>query len=145
MPSAAQVGGKRYNDMSLCDSSDAMHANCRDNAMAKAMECMYTVLLEVVMRPSRTHDKLARGEVEAASATRLEGHIAVAILVPYPPGTPLAAPDERFTEAIRSILDYPGFAQTLKHALLGFGFDVYDLRHQDEPSGHCYVVGYTKK
>ncbi|OFR12459.1 lysine decarboxylase, partial [Pseudomonas sp. HMSC065H02] len=50
LPSVAQAGGKRYNGVGLRDLSDAMHASYRDNATAKAMKRMYTVLPEVAMR-----------------------------------------------------------------------------------------------
>ncbi|WP_416354236.1 lysine-specific pyridoxal 5'-phosphate-dependent carboxylase LdcA, partial [Pseudomonas aeruginosa] len=61
LPSVAQAGGKRYNGVGLRDLSDAMHASYRDNATAKAMKRMYTVLPEVAMRPSEAYDKLVRG------------------------------------------------------------------------------------
>ncbi|MEZ3224835.1 50S ribosomal protein L11 methyltransferase, partial [Escherichia coli] len=72
LPSVAQAGGKRYNGVGLRDLSDAMHASYRDNATAKAMKRMYTVLPEVAMRPSEAYDKLVRGEVEAVPIARLE-------------------------------------------------------------------------
>ncbi|PXC07625.1 lysine decarboxylase, partial [Pseudomonas aeruginosa] len=56
LPSVAQAGGKRYNGVGLRDLSDAMHASYRDNATAKAMKRMYTVLPEVAMRPSEAYD-----------------------------------------------------------------------------------------
>ena len=106
-----------------CDLSDAMHASYRDNATAKAMKRMYTVLPEVAMRPSEAYDKLVRGEVEAVPIARLEGRIAAVMLVPYPPGIPLIMPGERFTEATRSILDYLEFARTFERAFPGFDSD----------------------
>ena len=61
LPSVAQAGGKRYNGVGLRDLSDAMHASYRDNATAKAMKRMYTVLPEVAMRPSEAHAGARRG------------------------------------------------------------------------------------
>ncbi|MBG4208647.1 arginine/lysine/ornithine decarboxylase [Pseudomonas aeruginosa] len=145
LPSVAQAGGKRYNGVGLRDLSDAMHASYRDNATAKAMKRMYTVLPEVAMRPSETYDKLVRGEVEAVPIARLEGRIAAVMLVPYPPGIPLIMPGERFTEATRSILDYLEFARTFERAFPGFDSDVHGLQHQDGPSGRCYTVECIKE
>ena len=145
LPSVAQAGGKRYNGVGLRDLSDAMHASYRDNATAKAMKRMYTVLPEVAMRPSEAYDKLVRGEVEAVPIARLEGRIAAVMLVPYPPGIPLIMPGERFTEATRSILDYLEFARTFERAFPGFDSDVHGLQHQDGPSGRCYTVECIKE
>ncbi|HEQ0063163.1 TPA: lysine-specific pyridoxal 5'-phosphate-dependent carboxylase LdcA [Pseudomonas aeruginosa] len=145
LPSVAQAGGKRYNGVGLRDLSDAMHASYRDNATAKAMKRMYTVLPEVAMRPSEVYDKLVRGEVEAVPIARLEGRIAAVMLVPYPPGIPLIMPGERFTEATRSILDYLEFARTFERAFPGFDSDVHGLQHQDGPSGRCYTVECIKE
>ncbi len=131
--------------MGLRDLSDAMHASYRDNATAKAMKRMYTVLPEVAMRPSEAYDKLVRGEVEAVPIARLEGRIAAVMLVPYPPGIPLIMPGERFTEATRSILDYLEFARTFERAFPGFDSDVHGLQHQDGPSGRCYTVECIKE
>ncbi|HHX6978510.1 lysine-specific pyridoxal 5'-phosphate-dependent carboxylase LdcA [Pseudomonas aeruginosa] len=145
LPSVAQAGGKRYNGVGLRDLSDAMHASYRDNATAKAMKRMYTVLPEVAMQPSEAYDKLVRGEVEAVPIARLEGRIAAVMLVPYPPGIPLIMPGERFTEATRSILDYLEFARTFERAFPGFDSDVHGLQHQDGPSGRCYTVECIKE
>lgn len=145
LPSVAQAGGKRYNGVGLRDLSDAMHASYRDNATAKAMKRMYTVLPEVAMRPSEAYDKLVCGEVEAVPIARLEGRIAAVMLVPYPPGIPLIMPGERFTEATRSILDYLEFARTFERAFPGFDSDVHGLQHQDGPSGRCYTVECIKE
>ncbi|MCU9350995.1 lysine-specific pyridoxal 5'-phosphate-dependent carboxylase LdcA [Pseudomonas aeruginosa] len=145
LPSVAQAGGKRYNGVGLRDLSDAMHASYRDNATAKAMKRMHTVLPEVAMRPSEAYDKLVRGEVEAVPIARLEGRIAAVMLVPYPPGIPLIMPGERFTEATRSILDYLEFARTFERAFPGFDSDVHGLQHQDGPSGRCYTVECIKE
>ncbi|MBG6920467.1 arginine/lysine/ornithine decarboxylase [Pseudomonas aeruginosa] len=145
LPSVAQAGGKRYNGVGLRDLSDAMHASYRDNATAKAMKRMYTVLPEVAMRPAEAYDKLVRGEVEAVPIARVEGRIAAVMLVPYPPGIPLIMPGERFTEATRSILDYLEFARTFERAFPGFDSDVHGLQHQDGPSGRCYTVECIKE
>ena len=69
-----------------CATSATPCASYRDNATAKAMKRMYTVLPEVAMRPSGGLRQTGARRVEAVPIARLEGRIAAVMLVPYPPG-----------------------------------------------------------
>ncbi|WP_263145714.1 arginine/lysine/ornithine decarboxylase [Pseudomonas sp. RIT-PI-AD] len=144
LPSAAQAGGTRYQGMGLRDLCDELHNCYRDNATAKALKRMYTVLPELAIKPADAYDKLVRGEVEAVPIEALEGRIAAVMLVPYPPGIPLIMPGERFTEATRSIIDYLEFARTFDRSFPGFDSDVHGLQHQEGPNGRLYTVECLK-
>ena len=135
LPSIAHAGGGRYQGMGLRDLCDALHGCYRDNATAKALKSMYTVLPEVAIKPADAYDRLVRGEVEAVPIDQLQGRIAAVMLVPYPPGIPLIMPGERFTAATRSILDYLAFARTFDQAFPGFDIDVHGL--QTEEGEYC--------
>jgi arginine decarboxylase len=132
LPSIAKAGGARYSGMGLRDLCDELHACYRDNATAKALKRMYTVLPDIVMKPADAYDQLVRGEVEAVPIDRLEGRIAAVMLVPYPPGIPLIMPGERFTPATRSIVDYLAFARTFDRSFPGFDADVHGLQRDDD-------------
>jgi arginine decarboxylase len=144
LPSIAQAGGARYLGMGLRDLCDALHGCYRDNATAKALKRMYTVLPEVAMKPADAYDQLVRGEVEAVPIDRLEGRIAAVMLVPYPPGIPLIMPGERFTPATRSIIDYLAFARTFDLGFPGFDADVHGLQRHEGPNGCSYTVDCIK-
>jgi len=135
LPSIAHAGGGRYQGMGLRDLCDALHGCYRDNATAKALKSMYTALPEVAIKPADAYDRLVRGEVEAVPIDQLQGRIAAMMLVPYPPGSPLIMPGERFTAAMRSILDYLAFARTFDQAFPGFDIDVHGL--QTEAGEYC--------
>jgi len=137
LPSIAKAGGARYSGMGLRDLCDELHACYRDNATAKALKRMYTVLPEIVMKPADAYDQLVRGEVEAVPIDRLEGRIAAVMLVPYPPGIPLIMPGERFTPATRSIVDYLAFARTFDRSFPGFDADVHGLQRGDSYTVDC--------
>ncbi|WXL27584.1 Orn/Lys/Arg decarboxylase N-terminal domain-containing protein [Ectopseudomonas mendocina] len=128
LPSIAQAGGSVYQPMGLRDLCDALHGCYRENATAKALKRMYTVLPEVVMKPADAYDQLVRGEVEAVPIEALEGRIAAVMLVPYPPGIPLIMPGERFTAQTRSIIDYLEFARAFDSSFPGFDADVHGLQ-----------------
>ncbi|RJG08761.1 lysine decarboxylase [Pseudomonas cavernicola] len=139
LPSIAKADA-RYSGMGLRDLCDALHACYRDNATAKALKRMYTVLPEIAMKPADAYNQLVRGEVEAVPIDQLQGRIAAVMLVPYPPGIPLIMPGERFTQTTRSIIDYLKFARTFDCSFPGFVADVHGLQHQDSPNGRSYTV-----
>ncbi|SDG31214.1 arginine decarboxylase [Pseudomonas benzenivorans] len=144
LPSIAKAGAARYSGMGLRDLCDELHACYRDNATAKALKRMYTVLPEIVMKPADAYDQLVRGEVEAVPIDRLEGRIAAVMLVPYPPGIPLIMPGERFTPATRSIVDYLAFARTFDRSFPGFDADVHGLQRHAGANGSPYTVDCIK-
>jgi arginine decarboxylase len=140
LPSIAQAGGIHYQGMGLRDLCDALHACYRENATAKALKAMYTVLPEVAMKPADAYNQLVRGEVEAVPVEALEGRIAAVMLVPYPPGIPLIMPGERFTAATRAIIDYLTFARDFDRRFPGFDTDVHGLQRVEEADGCHYTV-----
>jgi len=131
LPSIAQAGKTFYQGMGLRDLCDALHACYRENATAKALKRMYTVLPEVAIKPADAYNQLVRGEVEAVPIEQLQGRIAAVMLVPYPPGIPLIMPGERFTEQTRSIIDYLAFARTFDRSFPGFDADVHGLQREE--------------
>jgi arginine decarboxylase len=131
LPSIAQAGKAFYQGMGLRDLCDALHACYRENATAKALKRMYTVLPEVAIKPADAYNQLVRGEVEAVPIEQLEGRIAAVMLVPYPPGIPLIMPGERFTAQTRSIIDYLIFARTFDLSFPGFDADVHGLQREE--------------
>ncbi|WP_397378180.1 Orn/Lys/Arg decarboxylase N-terminal domain-containing protein [Pseudomonas sp.] len=140
LPSIAQAGKAFYQEMGLRDLCDALHACYRENATAKALKRMYTVLPEVAIKPADAYNQLVRGEVEAVPIEQLEGRIAAVMLVPYPPGIPLIMPGERFTAQTRSIIDYLEFARTFDQSFPGFDADVHGLQRE----GGRYTVDCIK-
>ena len=145
LPSIASAGIGRYNGMGLRDLCDQLHACYRENATAKALKRMYTVLPEIALKPADAYDKLVRREIEAVPIDQLEGRVAAVMLVPYPPGIPLIMPGERFTQATRSIIDYLEFAKTFDRSFPGFDSDVHGLQHQDTVQGRSYSVDCIKE
>ena len=141
LPSIAREGGVRYAGMGLRDLCDELHGCYRENATAKALKHMYTVLPQVAIKPADAYDKLVRGEVEAVPIEQLEGRLAAVMLVPYPPGIPLIMPGERFTAETRSIIDYLQFARTFDSQFPGFDADVHGLQRD----GACYTVDCIKE
>jgi arginine decarboxylase len=145
LPSIAREGGARYAGMGLRDLCDQLHGCYRENATAKALKRMYTVLPQVTIKPADAYNQLVRGEVEAVPIEALEGRIAAVMLVPYPPGIPLIMPGERFTPETRSIIDYLQFARTFDSQFPGFDADVHGLQREEVDGQACYTVDCIKE
>jgi arginine decarboxylase len=145
LPSIAREGGARYAGMGLRDLCDQLHGCYRENATAKALKRMYTVLPQVAIKPADAYNQLVRGEVEAVPIEALEGRIAAVMLVPYPPGIPLIMPGERFTAETRSIIDYLRFARTFDSQFTGFDADVHGLQREEVAGQACYTVDCIKE
>ncbi|HSC84412.1 MAG TPA: arginine/lysine/ornithine decarboxylase [Pseudomonas sp.] len=145
LPSVAREGGARYAGMGLRDLCEQLHGCYRENATAKALKRMYTVLPQVALKPADAYNQLVRGEIEAVPIEQLEGRIAAVMLVPYPPGIPLIMPGERFTVETRAIIDYLRFARTFDSLFPGFDTDVHGLQRADGDSGSCYTVDCIKE
>jgi arginine decarboxylase len=145
LPSIAREGGARYAGMGLRDLCDQLHGCYRENATAKALKRMYTVLPQVSIKPADAYNQLVRGEVEAVPIEELEGRIAAVMLVPYPPGIPLIMPGERFTFDTRSIIDYLQFARTFDSQFPGFDADVHGLQREEVEGRACYTVDCIKE
>ncbi|VXC04796.1 Biodegradative arginine decarboxylase [Pseudomonas sp. 8AS] len=132
LPSLAREQAARYAGMGLRDLCEQLHACYRENATAKALKRMYTVLPQVAIKPADAYNQLVRGEVEAVPIEQLEGRIAAVMLVPYPPGIPLIMPGERFTAETRSIIDYLQFARAFDQQFPGFDADVHGLQKRED-------------
>ncbi|WP_068826095.1 Orn/Lys/Arg decarboxylase N-terminal domain-containing protein [Pseudomonas sp. BMS12] len=132
LPSIAREHAQRYAGMGLRDLCDQLHGCYRENATAKALKRMYTVLPQVAIKPADAYNQLVRGEVEAVPIEQLEGRIAAVMLVPYPPGIPLIMPGERFTPETRSIIDYLQFARAFDSQFPGFDADVHGLQREGD-------------
>jgi len=140
LPSVAREGGLRYQGMGLRDLCDSLHDCYRENATAKSLKRMYTVLPEIALKPADAYNQLVRGEVEEVLVDDVEGRIAAVMLVPYPPGIPLIMPGERFTAQTRSIIDYLRFAQAFERRFPGFDADVHGLQRHEGEQGSYYTV-----
>ena len=61
---------------------------------------MYLSDMQPAMKPSDAYACLAHREIERVEIDHLEGRVTTILLTPYPPGTPLLIPGERFNKTI---------------------------------------------
>jgi arginine decarboxylase len=111
---------QRYRNVSLKELSDEMHAAVIELNLTGLVGEACELETEQVLTPAQTYQRLLRNGTEKVKFTEMAGRITGAMLVPYPPGIPVAMPGERLgtrdSAVIRLILAmeefgkrFPGF------------------------------------
>jgi arginine/lysine/ornithine decarboxylase len=99
---------------------------------------MYLSDLQPAMKPTDAFAYIAHRKTERVPIDELEGRITTSLLTPYPPGSPLLIPGERFN---KRIVDYLKFTREFNAAFPGFDTDVHGLVESgDDTGGHLYFV-----
>src|SRR6201998_4138844 len=110
----------RYRNVTLKDLSDEMHAAMMELNLPGLVGEACELDTDQVLTPAQTYQKLLRNGTEKVKFTEMAGRITGVMLVPYPPGIPVAMPGERLgardSAVIRLILAteefgkrFPGF------------------------------------
>jgi arginine decarboxylase len=110
----------RYRNMTLKELSDEMHAAVIELNLTGLVGEACELDTDQVLTPAQTYQKLLRNGTEKVKFTEMAGRITGVMLVPYPPGIPVAMPGERLgardSAVIRLILameefgkKFPGF------------------------------------
>jgi arginine decarboxylase len=95
-----------YENKSLRDLCDDIHAVYRANDIARLTTQMYVSAIEPVMTPAAAYARMAHSEVERVAIDELEGRVSAVLLTPYPPGIPLLIPGERINATIVRFLRF---------------------------------------
>src|SRR5580658_9776787 len=85
----------RYRNVSLKELSDEMHAAVIELNLTGLVGEACELETEQVLTPAQTYQRLLRNGTEKVKFTEMAGRITGAMLVPYPPGIPVAMPGER--------------------------------------------------
>jgi arginine decarboxylase len=85
----------RYRNVSLKELSDEMHAAVIDLNLTGLVGEACELETEQVLTPAQTYQKLLRNGTEKVKFTEMAGRMTGVMLVPYPPGIPVAMPGER--------------------------------------------------
>src|SRR5271166_554648 len=85
----------RYRNVTLKELSDEMHAAVIDLNLTGLVGEACELETEQVLTPAQTYQKLLRNGTEKVKFTEMAGRITGVMLVPYPPGIPVAMPGER--------------------------------------------------
>jgi arginine decarboxylase len=110
----------RYRNVTLKELSDEMHAAVIELNLTGLVGEACELDTDQVLTPAQTYQKLLRNGTEKVKFTEMAGRITGVMLVPYPPGIPVAMPGERLgardSAVIRLILameefgkKFPGF------------------------------------
>ncbi|QPF71650.1 lysine decarboxylase [Roseateles sp. DAIF2] len=127
LPQLVEQASAVYAGMGLRGLCQRLHEFNREHRMPAVLNEMYTELPSMVLRPADAYDALVHGRVEHVGIDALDGRVAAAMLVPYPPGIPLIMPGERYDERTRAIVDYLHLAQAQDALLPGFESDIHGV------------------
>ena len=105
----------RYRNVTLKELSDEMHAAMIELNLTGLVGEACEVDTDPVLTPAQTYQKLLRNGTEKVKFAEMAGRITGVMLVPYPPGIPVAMPGERLgareSAVIRLILAHGGVRQ----------------------------------
>src|SRR5271165_4130735 len=85
----------RYRNVTLKELSDEMHLVMQQLNLSGLVNAACDEDFDPILTPSQTYQKMLRGETEKVKFTDMAGRITGVMLVPYPPGIPVAMPGER--------------------------------------------------
>jgi arginine decarboxylase len=120
LPDLVEKYPNRYRNVTLKELSDEMHAAVIELNLTGLVGEACELDTDQVLTPAQTYQKLLRNGTEKVKFTEMAGRITGVMLVPYPPGIPVAMPGERLgtkdSAVIRLILAmeefgkrFPGF------------------------------------
>lgn len=135
LPALTAAHPDAYGAMGLRELCTSMHEEYCKRKFADAQHDIYTVLPEMVMRPSEAYAALVRGDVESVPIDELMDRTVAVMVVPYPPGIPVIMPGEKITAATRAIQEYLFNAREFDRCFPGFETDIHGLRFERAPDG----------
>jgi arginine decarboxylase len=103
LPDLVSKYPNRYRNVTLKELSDEMHAAMTALNLPKLAGEACDIDPDVVLTPAQTYQKLLRNGTEKIKFSEMANRITGVMLVPYPPGIPIAMPGERLGAA-----DSPG-------------------------------------
>ena len=127
----------QYEKIGLRDLCDQIHGIYKANDVARLTTEMYLSDMVPAMKPSDAFAKMAHGEIDRVRIDELDGRATAVLLTPYPPGSPLLIPGERFN---KTIVDYLRFARDFNKQFPGFETDIHGLVSGEVDGKRMYYV-----
>ena len=128
MPRLVATHPQRYANVTLRELADDMHRQQRAARLDELSEAMYGELPEPAVRPADAYRALVAGDVELVSPSQLSGRISAGMIVPYPPGIPVAMPGERFDGSGSAIIDFLNARLALDARFPGFETEIHGMQ-----------------
>ena len=130
----------RYANLALRSLCDRMHAAVAAlDVLSLAVEAIRADPHPVVA-PAAAYQDLLRGRTEAVPLRDAAGRTAAVVVVPSPPGFPLAMPGERLGPGTCAALRYLQALEAFDRTFPGFEHDVHGIEHGDDGSFLLRVI-----
>lgn len=144
LPQLFQEHPDFYNTLSIQALAHTLHALMQQHNVPKAMLHAFDVLPEMSMTPHQAYQKLIKQESVRVPLKNLLGHIALVMILPYPPGVPLVMPGEKITEASKSILEFLWLLDAIGQALPGFETSIHGVETDENNQRVVQVLRLDK-
>jgi arginine decarboxylase len=130
----------RYANLALRSLCDRMHAAISAlDVLSLAIEAIRADARPVVT-PAAAYQDLLRGRTDAVPLRDAPNRIAAVVVVPNPPGVPVAVPGERLGPGTCAALRYLQALEAFDRTFPGFEHEVHGIEHDDDGSFLLRVI-----
>jgi len=137
-PALVAAHPERYAGMTLREHCREMHRRFRESGILSRMHAAFEVIPKPAMLPADAYREVVRGNVESVRISELAGRTAAVMLVPYPPGIPIAMGGEVMDGSARPILDYLLAREAFENDFPGYEGDIHGVERERAADGRTY-------
>ena len=118
---------ERYGSCGLRDHAQEMHRYLVRRRMLGKMQAAFEVIPRQELKPADAYREVVRRNVEYLHLDQMRGRIPAVMIVPYPPGIPVAMGGELLDGDSDAILDYLLARQDFENAFPGYEGDIHGV------------------
>ena len=137
LPDLVAQHPERYGSMTLRNLCDEMHDEMRRRRLPELLDKAFGGLPGAECTPGEAYRRLVRGMTERVLVSRMGGHTAAVMVVPYPPGIPVLMPGERAAGLDGPVLEYLSALEDFDRHFPGFDHDIHGVER--DPTGAFLV------
>lgn len=126
-----------YTGVGLADHCNAIHSSFKKHNLLGLMQQAFEVIPDQAFKPSDAYHEVVRRNVEYVRVNNMKNRITAVMLVPYPPGIPIAMGGEIMNAKAKPILDYLIARQDFENEFPGYEGDIHGIE-RDEVNGKKY-------
>lgn len=141
IPSLYKKDPSFYDGMRLQELAQGIHKLIVEHDLPNMMFHAFETLPKMVMTPFDAFQRELNGEVEEVRIQDMQDKVNANMILPYPPGVPLAMPGEMLTADNRAVLDFMLMLCEIGEHFPGFETDIHGAYRQPDGS---YTVKVLK-
>ena len=120
----------RYAGQTLREHCQSMHEAIVKSRLLTLMHRAFEVIPDQALKPADAFRMIVRGEVEQVELEAMKNRVTAVMLVPYPPGIPIAMGGEILNDRAEPILDYLLARQEFENRFPGYESDIHGIERK---------------